>query len=1138
MLFLRTERNAPVEAEVNRYSMSGFSGRAQRAIGSAVPSKVGLAVAIAVMVVLATLGLAGEPQSSTQHTGTVRLHKTIPAAKPVSTSVFGKARVNRNPAQEQRDWPVYGGTAENNHYSPLAQINRNNVKQLAVAWSFDSQEGGGLQTTPIVVEGVLYGITPTQKVFALDAATGKLFWKFDSGIRGTQPDRGLAYWSDRSKTDGTKTKGDKRILVGVMNFVYALDAITGRPVASFGSHGRIDLRENLGREPVASQSVDLTSPGIVYRDLLIVGGRNPETLPAPPGNVRAFDVRTGKLRWSFHTIPRPGEVGYETWPKGAWKTSGAANNWAGMALDPERGIVYVPTGSAAFDFYGADRVGNDLFANCLIALNAKTGERIWHFQGVRHDIWDRDFPAAPVLLTVKRDGKGNDVDAVAQTTKQGFVYVFDRMNGTPLFPIEYRKYPPSIVPGEVAALEQPLPTRPAPYARQLLTEDILTNRTPEVHQWALRKFREFRSEGQFVPFNAGKDTVVFPGFDGGAEWGGPAVDPETGIIYVNANDVAWTGALTPNNAESGAQEIYLSQCGVCHGENRTGSPPATPSLVGLGDRLAPQQVAATIKNGKGRMPGFPNLPDDQMSALVTYLVSGTSKELASSKPREVPIKYRFTGYQKFLDPEGYPAVLPPWGTLNAINLNTGEYAWKIPLGEYPELAVKGQNNTGTENYGGPIVTAGGLLFIGATNFDKKFRAFDKSTGALLWEATLPFAGNATPVTYAVNGRQFVVIAAGGGKDPKSPSGGSYVSFALPAPGESTPGLPQAAVGALIPPNEPRIAVMGRVDTKTPTRVRVGYPGVTFRVRFEGPSLAMRASTDTTNNIFTVVVDGGTPRAVRFPSGESELELADGLAPGEHTVDVVRQTETWLGVATILGFRLAPGSMLLPSRPWAQRRMLFIGDSVTCGEAMERSPDGSGSWKNDRPNSWNAYNSYGMRLARSFDAQVHLVCYGGRGVIRDWTGRRDVLNAPQFFDLAVPDEKSAPIWLHSSYIPDVVVVSLGTNDFSLGIGALPEREEWVSSYVRFVQAIRTDYPEAHVFLTDGAIVNDADDPARPQKSVLNSYLKEASARLADPRIHIFESRHYPGDPTDLHPTAAQHAAMARDIEPIIPAVVGW
>jgi glucose dehydrogenase len=669
---------------------------------------------------------------------------------------------------ERQDWPAYGGGPENNHYSRLAQINRENVKRLAIAWSFDTGEEGGLQTSPIVIEGVLYGITPIQRVFALDAATGKLLWKFDSGMRGTQPDRGLAYWADGK---------DKRILVGVMNFLYALDAATGKPILGFGTQGRIDLRENLGRSPAASQSVDLTSPSIVYKDLLIVGGRNPETLPAPPGDIRAYDVRTGKLRWSFHTIPHPGEFGYNTWPHDAWKTSGAANNWTGMALDPQRGIVYVPTGSAAFDFYGADRVGDNLFANCLIALNAETGARIWHFQAVHHDLWDRDFPSPPALLTVKRDGK--EIEAIAQTTKQGFVFLFDRTNGKPLFPIESRKFPPSTVPGEVASSEQPLPARPASFARQILTEDLLTNRTPEVHQWALEKFKKIRSEGQFVPFSIGIETVIFPGFDGGAEWGGPAVDMETGIIYINSNEMAWTGALAPNTGENSARAIYMSQCSVCHGEKMAGSPPAMPSLVGVGDRLAAAQIATIVKNGKGRMPGFPNLTEDQASALVGYLMGGESKELARSEPPPAAMKYRFTGYHKFLDPEGYPAVAPPWGTLNAINLNTGEYVWKIPLGEYPELAAKGQKNTGTENYGGPIITAGGLVFIGATDFDKKFRAFDKLTGEMLWEAALPFSGNATPATYEVDGRQFVVIAAGGGKDPKSPSGGVYVAFSLP-----------------------------------------------------------------------------------------------------------------------------------------------------------------------------------------------------------------------------------------------------------------------------------------------------------------------------------------------------------------------
>jgi quinoprotein glucose dehydrogenase len=690
-------------------------------------------------------------------------------------------------AGQDREWPVYGGASENNHYSPLTQINRSNVRQLKVAWSFDTEEPGGLQTSPIVVEGVLYGLTPTQKVFALNAATGKLLWKFDSGIRGTQPDRGLAHWSD-----GSGKNKDHRILVGVMNFVYALDAETGKPISSFGKDGRIDLREDLGRDP-ASQSIYMTSPALIFKDLMIVGGREAETLPASPGDVRAYDVRSGKLRWTFHTIPHPGEFGEDTWPKDAWKISGAANNWAGMTVDTQRGIVYVPTGSAAFDFYGANRVGDDLFANCLLALNAETGVRIWHFQGVRHDLWDRDFPAPPVLLTVERGGK--KVDAVVQTTKQGFVFLFDRTNGQPLFPIECRNYPPSNVPGEMAAQQQCLPTKPAPFARQLLTENLLSQRTPEVHAWALEKLRGFRSEGQFVPFSVGKDTVIFPGFDGGAEWGGAAADPETGILYVNANDVAWTGALAENTAENTPKALYLNQCAVCHGEKMLGSPPAIPSLVGRGGRMSEADVASTIRNGKGRMPGFANLENDsdQWYGLLSFVMSGGAKEtavekaaggdkgnkeMASAGPVQPAMKYHFTGYHKFLDSDGYPAVAPPWGTLNAISLNTGEYVWKIPLGEYPELAAQGNKNTGTENYGGPVVTAGGLVFIGATNFDQKFRAFDKTTGALLWETTLPFSGNATPATYEVKGRQFVVIGAGGGKDPKSKSGGVYVAFAL------------------------------------------------------------------------------------------------------------------------------------------------------------------------------------------------------------------------------------------------------------------------------------------------------------------------------------------------------------------------
>jgi glucose dehydrogenase len=681
--------------------------------------------------------------------------------------VTARAHPRSNPPEQSRDWPIYGGSPEYLHYSPISQINRSNVKDLQVAWTYDTGEQGGLQTSPLVVDGVLYGITPTQKIFAVDASTGKELWKFDSGIKGLQPDRGLTYWSDHT---------DKRILAGVMNFLYALDAKTGKPIPTFGTNGRVDLQENLGREP-RFQSIALTSPGVIYKDLIIVGGRNPETLPAPPGDIRAYDVHTGKLRWSFHTIPHPGEFGYNTWPKDAWKTSGAANNWAGMSLDPKRGIVYVPTGSAAFDFYGGDRLGDDLFANCLLALNAETGQRIWHFQAIHHDLWDRDFPSAPVLVTLKRDGK--PIDAVVQTSKQGFLFIFDRITGKPLVPIENHKYPASTLPGEVAAAEQGLPTSPAPYARQTLTEETLTPRTPEAHKWALDRFRDSVHDGQFVPFRVGKDTIVFPGFDGAAEWGGPAVDPDTNIIYINSNEMAWTASLFQDKGERGAKAIYLSQCAVCHGQNMQGAPPDIPSLAGIGDRRSPADIATTIRGGKGRMQGFSNLYEDQLNGLVEFLLTGENKELASTGQPLPGMKYRITGYRRFLDPDGYPAISPPWGTLNAIDLNTGEYKWKINFGEYPDLDAKGMKNTGSENYGGPVVTAGGLLFIGATNYDRKFHVFDKSTGELLWETTLPFAGNATPITYEVNGRQYVAIAAGGGKDPRWPSGGVYVAFALP-----------------------------------------------------------------------------------------------------------------------------------------------------------------------------------------------------------------------------------------------------------------------------------------------------------------------------------------------------------------------
>jgi quinoprotein glucose dehydrogenase len=668
-----------------------------------------------------------------------------------------------------REWQVYGGNPEGTRYSPLNQINRSNVGRLKVAWTYDASAAGGrggLQTNPIVVNGVLYANTPGGRVIALEGASGKEIWSWDSK-NSSQRVRGMTWWSQGS---------DRRIFAGVGRYVYALNAATGEVISTFGKGGRIDLHQDLGRDP-EKQSVSLTSPGIIYKDLLIVGGRESEGLPASSGDIRAYDTRSGALRWTFHTIPRPGEYGYDTWPKDAWTYTGAANNWAGMAIELKRGIVYVPTGSAAPDFYGANRVGDNLFANCLLALDAATGKRLWHFQAVKHDIWDRDFPSPPVLVTVRREGKL--VDAVAQTSKQGYVYLFDRVTGKPLFPLESRKYPASTLEGEVAAETQSLPTKPAPFARQVLTEDLLTNRTPEAHRWALEQFKTFRSDGQFVPLSMGQETVVFPGFDGGAEWGGSAFDPATGLLFVNSNDLAWTSSMALNTPAASGRDVYAAQCAACHGADLAGNGGEAPSLVTIRSRRTEQQITDVIQKGAGRMPGFPNLRPPALRALVQYLYLGDSKdEVVPAAPSPFELKYRFTGYKKFLDPEGYPAIAPPWGTLNAINLNTGEYAWKIPLGEYPELVEKGLHDTGSENYGGPIVTAGGLVFIAATNYDRKFRAFDKDTGKLLWETVMPSAGNATPATYEVNGRQYVVIAAAGSKGRNGGNPAAYIAFAL------------------------------------------------------------------------------------------------------------------------------------------------------------------------------------------------------------------------------------------------------------------------------------------------------------------------------------------------------------------------
>ena len=699
------------------------------------------------------------------------------------------------------DWRVTGSVPGNDHYSELDQIDRGNVGQLQVAWVYHTGDApparSEIQATPIIVDGVLYTTTPALAAVAIRADDGAPIWRFDpfaSRARESHVNRGVAFWAEGR---------DRRVFFTAGRRLYALDAETGRLVPTFGDSGSVDLAAGLGRD-IGDASVIATSPGVIYRDLLIQGTRVGEGEGSAPGHVRAYDVRTGRIRWTFHTIPQPGEEGHDTWPAGAWKTAGGANSWAGMAVDVRRGVVYVPTGSATPDFYGGARAGQNLYANTLLALDAATGKRRWHFQTVHHDLWDRDLPAAPNLLSVRHDGRS--VDAVAQITKSGFVFLFDRETGRPLFPIEERPVPASDLTGEHAWPTQPIPVKPAPFARQTLTEADLTDRSPDAHDAVLRRFGTLRQGGLFTPPSR-EGTIVLPGFDGGGEWGGAAVDRETGVLYVNASDVPWIAAMRETQtvaAGSGGprpgRAVYAASCAPCHRADRRGDGDRVPSLIGVGARRSATEIRQVIERGRGFMPPFGGLPEADKRAVVAYLLDGRmaaasggeraaagvaakqddsphGAELAASRLQPAKSPYEFVGYERWKDPNGYPAAKPPWGTLSAIDLNTGGYRWRIPLGEHAELTEKGTRPTGTEQYGGPIVTAGGLVFIAATQ-DAKIRAFDKTTGALLWEAPLPAAGYATPSTYAVNGRQYVVVAAGGGKL-GTKSSDAYVAFALP-----------------------------------------------------------------------------------------------------------------------------------------------------------------------------------------------------------------------------------------------------------------------------------------------------------------------------------------------------------------------
>jgi quinoprotein glucose dehydrogenase len=658
------------------------------------------------------------------------------------------------------EWPINGGPY-NIRYSPLIQISKENVNRLEVAWSYSSGDAfkdSEMQSNPIIVDGVLYATTPSMRVVALQATSGKELWSFDPN-QGKPPGR-------RFRHRGVTVYKD-RVFVTYKNFLYSLNKTTGQPIPSFGIEGRIDLRQGLDR-PADGVTISASSPGVIFEDTIILGSTVPETLPGSPGHIRAFDVKTGQRRWIFHTIPHPGEFGYDTWSKESYQVNGGANAWAGLSIDPKLGMVFAATGQASFDFYGANRIGDNLFADCVLALDARTGRRIWHFQGIRHDVWDLDFPAAPSLVTVTRNGR--QVDAVAQITKTGYVFLLDRRTGEPLFPIQFRDVPASRLDGEKLATSQPYPVKPPPFTRQEFTEAMVTNRTPEAHSAVLAKLREIDHGPMFTPPSV-RGTLLFPGTDGGGEWGGAAFDPETGLLYVNSNEQPWIIRMVTEDTKS----LYQNNCASCHGADRKGAPPTFPSLVDIGKRRSIDELTSVIREGTGRMPGFSHL-EGKIEEIVDFLITGQDHEAET----EHQLKYRNEGYILWRDPDGYPPLTPPWGTLNAIDLNRGEIRWKIPFGEYPELVARGIKDTGSDNYGGPVVTAGGLLFIGATSFDKKFHAFDKLTGKLLWETTLPAAGNATPSIYEIGGREFIVIVCGGGKN-DAPSGSTIVAFALRQP---------------------------------------------------------------------------------------------------------------------------------------------------------------------------------------------------------------------------------------------------------------------------------------------------------------------------------------------------------------------
>lgn len=678
------------------------------------------------------------------------------------------------------EWKVYRGDSKANQYSTLAQIHAGNVSHLEKAWEYrtgDSSERSSMQVNSIMVDGLLYLSTYSLNAVALDAVTGEEAWVFKSAeynegnkeLKGRT--RGVVYWENNTT---------KRIFHFVKNRVYALDAKTGVPDESFGEGGYIDLRKHLRVAP-EDASIEVTSPGIIYKDTLIVGSRVPEGYDSTPGDIRAYDAATGEFKWIFHTIPEEGELGYDTWEWVEGETYGGANPWGGFSLDEERGWVFCATGSPSFDFYGGLRKGMNLFGNCVLALDAETGERKWHYQTVHHDLWDYDNPSAPILVTLSDEGKKRD--AVVQLTKMGLTFVLDRDTGEPIFPVVEMPVPQSDIPGEQAYPTQPIPIKPPPLNRLEVTEADLFDATPEYKAKALEAFRKLKTGHLYTPPSK-QGTLSMPGTLGGTEWQGASFDPVTNTLFVNSHEIAGINqikeSLQPKKgvAISSVQSgklIYEKNCTACHGVDRKGIPPLYPPLKDLNKPI--EELKTTIRDGRGAMPTFAHFSKSDIDDLATYVAS-EGEAAANIDGKDVETLYVAAGYDMFRDEQKTPLTSPPWGSLNAIDLLNGEILWRVPLGEYPHLVEKGIRNTGTLNFGGAVATAGGVVFIAATA-DEKIRAFDKNRGDLLWEYQLPAGGYATPSVYQLGGKQYVVIIAGGGGKNGTQSGDSIVAFELP-----------------------------------------------------------------------------------------------------------------------------------------------------------------------------------------------------------------------------------------------------------------------------------------------------------------------------------------------------------------------